>query len=109
MLGKLSGALLDQELLLGKDHAGLISFSTRRRGQGSPGASKLPIAAMYAMRFMEARAMASQNVANGKPGRAVMSSEFTDILYSQDKGVATITINRPKVLNAFRAHTVEEL
>ena len=38
-----------------------------------------------------------------------MSTTFTDILYVEDKGVATITINRPKVLNAFRAHTVEEL
>jgi 2-ketocyclohexanecarboxyl-CoA hydrolase len=38
-----------------------------------------------------------------------MSITFTDILYKEDKGVATITINRPKVLNAFRAHTVEEL
>ena len=36
-------------------------------------------------------------------------SSFTDILYKEDKGVATITINRPKVLNAFRAQTVEEL
>src|SRR6516162_5040451 len=38
-----------------------------------------------------------------------MSTSFTDILYQEEKGVATITINRPKVLNAFRAHTVEEL
>ena len=38
-----------------------------------------------------------------------MSTNFTDILYTEEKGVATITINRPKVLNAFRAHTVEEL
>src|SRR5205085_7339564 len=37
------------------------------------------------------------------------STNFTDILYKEEKGVATITINRPKVLNAFRAHTVEEL
>ena len=38
-----------------------------------------------------------------------MSTAFTDILYKEEKGVATITINRPKVLNAFRAHTVEEM
>ena len=38
-----------------------------------------------------------------------MSTTYTDILYSEAKGVATITINRPKVMNAFRAHTVEEL
>ncbi len=35
--------------------------------------------------------------------------EFHDILYEKRDGVATITINRPKVLNAFRAETVEEM
>jgi 2-ketocyclohexanecarboxyl-CoA hydrolase len=34
---------------------------------------------------------------------------FEDILYAEDRGVATITINRPEVFNAFRAQTVEEL
>jgi 2-ketocyclohexanecarboxyl-CoA hydrolase len=34
---------------------------------------------------------------------------YEDILYSEDRGVATITINRPKVYNAFRAQTCEEL
>jgi 2-ketocyclohexanecarboxyl-CoA hydrolase len=34
---------------------------------------------------------------------------FRDILYDKRDGVATITINRPKVLNAFRARTVEEM
>src|SRR5262249_61394837 len=38
-----------------------------------------------------------------------MSTNFTDLLYREEKGVATITINRPKVLNAFSTHTVEEL
>ena len=38
-----------------------------------------------------------------------MSTNFTDLLYKEEKGVATITINKPKVLNAFSAHTVEEL
>ena len=38
-----------------------------------------------------------------------MSTNYTDLLYKEEKGIATITINRPKVLNAFTAHTVEEL
>ena len=38
-----------------------------------------------------------------------MSTTYTDLLYKEEKGVATITINRPKVMNAFNAHTVEEL
>ena len=34
---------------------------------------------------------------------------FHDILYDKEEGIATITINRPKVLNAFRAETVDEM
>jgi 2-ketocyclohexanecarboxyl-CoA hydrolase len=35
--------------------------------------------------------------------------DFGDIRYETDDGVATITIDRPKVMNAFRPRTVEEL
>ncbi|PPR25218.1 MAG: 1,4-dihydroxy-2-naphthoyl-CoA synthase [Alphaproteobacteria bacterium MarineAlpha10_Bin3] len=35
--------------------------------------------------------------------------DFTDILYDEADGVATITINRPKVYNAFRPRTTVEL
>ena len=35
--------------------------------------------------------------------------DFDDITYAADDGVATITINRPEKLNAFRAQTCREL
>ncbi len=36
-------------------------------------------------------------------------NEFTDVIYSVDNAVATITINRPDRYNALRARTVDEL
>lgn len=38
-----------------------------------------------------------------------MSMKFDDVLYEVSEGIATITINRPEVLNAFRVKTVNEL
>jgi len=35
--------------------------------------------------------------------------QFEDILYSKQDGVATISINRPWVLNAFRPRTIDEM
>src|SRR2546425_478139 len=35
--------------------------------------------------------------------------ELTDVLYEAEDGLATITINRPERMNAFRARTVDEL
>ena len=35
--------------------------------------------------------------------------DLTDVLYDVSEGIATITINRPEVYNAFRAQTVDEL
>jgi enoyl-CoA hydratase/carnithine racemase len=34
---------------------------------------------------------------------------YQDLLYATNDGVATITINRPSRLNAFNAHTLDEL
>lgn len=34
---------------------------------------------------------------------------YQDILYSKEGGIARVTINRPKVLNAFRAQTLTEI
>ena len=35
--------------------------------------------------------------------------DFTDIIYEKSDGIATITINRPEVMNAFRGETVREM
>ena len=37
-----------------------------------------------------------------------MSLDFEDILYRKGDGIARITINRPRVMNAFRPKTIEQ-
>ena len=37
------------------------------------------------------------------------SGDYTDIEYHKFEGIAKITINRPKVRNAFRPQTVQEM
>src|ERR1035437_10915172 len=44
-----------------------------------------------------------------KPDTEKHTMEFKDIIYTEQAGVATITINRPKVYNAFNSNTCEEL
>jgi len=34
---------------------------------------------------------------------------YEDIVYTEERGIATIAINRPSVMNAFRGQTVEEM
>src|SRR3982751_2974445 len=41
-------------------------------------------------------------------GSAAME-ELTDVLYDVEGGLATITINRPERMNAFRARTIDEM
>ena len=38
-----------------------------------------------------------------------MTTQFEDIIYQKKEGVATVTINRPEVRNAFRPRTIDEM
>ncbi|MBJ28244.1 MAG: 1,4-dihydroxy-2-naphthoyl-CoA synthase [Chloroflexi bacterium] len=38
-----------------------------------------------------------------------MTNNYKDIFFEKDKGIATITINRPEVRNAFRPRTIDEM
>ena len=44
-----------------------------------------------------------------KPDREDYIMDFKNIIYTEQAGIATITINRPKVYNAFNCSTCEEL
>lgn len=52
----------------------------------------------------------SQDVKKRTKGQAMSSApQFTDIIYKKERGVATVTINRPQVYNAFRPLTIDEM
>jgi len=36
-------------------------------------------------------------------------ADFTDVIYTKDRGMAVMTLNRPQVYNAFRPRTLDEL
>ena len=38
-----------------------------------------------------------------------MTNNYKDIFFEKDEGIATITINRPEVRNAFRPRTIDEM
>jgi naphthoate synthase len=38
-----------------------------------------------------------------------MTRSFQDVIYAKEAGVATVTIHRPQVLNAFRPQTIDEM
>jgi 2-ketocyclohexanecarboxyl-CoA hydrolase len=44
-----------------------------------------------------------------KPEGNAMTSSLEDVVYSVDRGLAWVTINRPQRYNAFRAQTLDEL
>src|SRR5262245_42919807 len=44
-----------------------------------------------------------------KPATTPVVREYRDILYEVKDQVAWVTINRPRVLNAFREHTLDEM
>ena len=54
-------------------------------------------------------AAAKRSAKNGKGNAPATGRKYRDILYAVEDEVAWVTINRPRVLNAFREQTLDEL
>src|SRR3989338_1214146 len=53
--------------------------------------------------------MTKKTIHTVKKIKWLQSGRFTDIKYEKAEGIAKITIDRPKLLNAFRPQTVMEM